>query len=133
MFLLAAFVIFMSMKESEYFSGAKYDIRVVNGFTDNSSLALVIWCSSGDENLGGRALQVGDDYSWSVETSIWGTTLSRCTMKWDAIRKQFDAFHGRRDVWRCGPLRTCFWLVREDGFYFSNDQVNWKKVFSWDV
>ncbi|KAL6344304.1 hypothetical protein AAG906_037875 [Vitis piasezkii] len=131
MFLLAAFIIFMSLKQSENFSGAEYDVRIVNGFTDNSSLALVIWCTSDNKDIGGRALQVGDDFSWSVKTNLWGATPFHCTMKWDATRKQFDAFQVQRDVQRCGPLRTCFWLVREDGFYFSNDQVNWKKDFSW--
>ncbi|RVW88427.1 hypothetical protein CK203_043902 [Vitis vinifera] len=117
--------------QSQFFSGTIYDVRVVNGFTDNSSLVLVIWCSSQHNDLGGRALQAGDDFSWSLKTNLWATTLFHCTMKWDQRRTSFEAFQVQRDSQRCGPFRTCFWLVKEDGFYFSNDQVNWKKDFSW--
>ncbi|KAK0608494.1 hypothetical protein LWI29_031563 [Acer saccharum] len=64
----------------------------------HSSLPLVIWCSSGDSDLGGRALQEGDDFSWSLTTTnfFWGSSTSSnflCTMKWDAKRKRFDAFN----------------------------------------
>ncbi|KAI6694069.1 hypothetical protein NL676_021779 [Syzygium grande] len=94
---------------------------------------LVIWCSSdyhGD--MGGRALQEGDDFSWVVRANFWGGAARFvCTIKWDGTRRRFDAFKAERDGRRCGPLRKCSWLVREDGFYFSSDEVNWKKDFSW--
>ncbi|KAK9288390.1 hypothetical protein L1049_016846 [Liquidambar formosana] len=122
----------MIMMQPEYlFQGLEYDVRVVNGFTSNSSLPLVIWCSSKDQNLGGRALQEGDDFSWSLKANFWGTAHFLCTIKWDQKRKSFDAFWVHRDSHRCGPLRRCFWLVKEDGFYFSNDETNWKKEFAW--
>ncbi|CAN6547630.1 unnamed protein product [Malus baccata var. baccata] len=131
-FALAFFVICMSILEPQNFYGTEYKIRVVNGFTNNSSLPLVIWCASQNSDLGGRALQEHDDFSWSLRTSLWGTTdLFKCTMKWDRIRRSFEAFKASRDIQRCGPFRKCSWLVREDGFYFSNDEVNWKKDFSW--
>ncbi|KAM7258271.1 hypothetical protein ACFE04_014012 [Oxalis oulophora] len=118
--------------QPEYFSEVEYEVRVINGFTNNSSLPLVIWCISQDMDLGGRALQEKDDYSWNIKTSLWAFNRQyQCTMKWEEKRKKFDAFQFPRDVNRCGLLRKCFWLVREDGFYFSNDNVVWKKAFSW--
>ncbi|CBI33341.3 hypothetical protein VitviT2T_006892 [Vitis vinifera] len=131
MFCFSLCIILMSFRQSQFFNGTIYDVRVVNGFTDNSSLVLVIWCSSQHNDLGGRALQAGDDFSWSLKTNLWATTLFHCTMKWDQRRTSFEAFQVQRDSQRCAPFRTCFWLVKEDGFYFSNDQVNWKKDFSW--
>lgn len=134
MLFLGVYIVFMSARESGLFSGITYDVCVVNGFTNNSSLALVIWCSSQSKDLGGRALQAGDDFSWSLRTRTWGAaTLFHCTMKWDQRRTRFEAFQVQRDSQRCAPSRTCFWLVKEDGFYFSNDQVNWKKDFSWST
>ncbi|KAD4384139.1 hypothetical protein E3N88_24307 [Mikania micrantha] len=117
----------MSSKQlPEYFTihGITYQIRVVNGFTSNSSLPLVIWCASVQEgDIGGRALQEGDDYTWDTRLSIWRRTPGySCTIKWDGIRKKFEAFD---EVSRCGSLRKCSWLVKEDGFYFSNDESNW--------
>ncbi|CAI9290529.1 unnamed protein product [Lactuca saligna] len=126
----------MAMKhhQPEYFSihGIRYHVRVVNGFTNNSSLPLIIWCASQDGDIGGRALQEGDDFSWNTRHSFWTSTPAfSCTMKWDQIRKKFKAFQIHRDRSRCGVSRKCLWLVREDGFYFSNDEYNWVKDFSW--
>lgn len=124
-------VVYMLILQPDQLHGREYDVRVVNGFTNNNSLPLVIWCASKDSDLGGRALQEHDDFSWRLRTNLWGTTHFLCTMKWDQKRKSFDAFKVPRDIYRCGPLRKCSWLVREDGFYFSNDEVNWKREFSW--
>ncbi|KAF7837360.1 S-protein-like protein 5 [Senna tora] len=111
--------------------GTEYSVRVINGFTNNSSLPLVIWCSSEEADLGGRALQERDDFSWTMRPNLWSTNLMKCTMKWDRTRKRFDAFRASRDVRRCAPLKMCSWMVTEHGFYFSNDQVNWYKDFEW--
>ncbi|KVH91049.1 Plant self-incompatibility S1 [Cynara cardunculus var. scolymus] len=124
----------MKQHQPQYFSihGITYEIRVVNGFTNNSSLPLVIWCASQDANIGGRALQEGDDFSWDARISFWTANPAfSCTMKWDRTRKKFEAFQVHRDRPRCRLLRKCSWLVKEDGFYFSNDESNWVKDFSW--
>ncbi|KAL0548058.1 hypothetical protein IC582_012499 [Cucumis melo] len=119
---------------TEQLFGIEYEVRVINGFTNNSSLPLVIWCASKDGDIGGRALQEHDDFSWPVKTNFWITTTTSqfsCTVKLDRTRKSFDAFKVPRDIYRCSALRKCSWLVMEDGFYFSDDEVNWKKDFSW--
>ncbi|XP_023515117.1 S-protein homolog 5-like [Cucurbita pepo subsp. pepo] len=126
-----SFFIFIIQPDRLYLHGVVYEVRVINGFTNNSSLPLVIWCSSKDSDLGGRALQEHDDFSWRVTTKMWNTNQFCCTMKWDAKRKSFDAFKVPRDFYRCGIFKKCSWLVREDGFYFSPDEVNWKKDFQW--
>ncbi|KAG7018836.1 Self-incompatibility protein S1, partial [Cucurbita argyrosperma subsp. argyrosperma] len=131
--LFPFFTVFMSLLPPEQLYGIEYEVRVINGFTNNSSLPLVIWCASKDCDIGGRALQEHDDFSWPVRTNFWITTTSQfsCTVKLDRTRKSFDAFKVPRDIYRCSALRKCTWLVLEDGFYFSDDEVNWKKDFSW--
>ncbi|GFQ06960.1 hypothetical protein PHJA_002840100 [Phtheirospermum japonicum] len=97
-------------------------------------MPLVVWCVSYNAgDIGGRALQERDDYSWTVENNSIFSSSPRfdCTMKWDAKRKRFEAFRASRDRYRCGARRQCLWLVKEDGFYFSNDGVNWIKDFPW--
>ncbi|KAL5559816.1 hypothetical protein UlMin_036027 [Ulmus minor] len=126
-FLIATLIFFMSISQLR----TEFDVRVINGFSDNSSLPLVIWCSSEDSDLGGRALQERDDFSWRLRTNFWNNQRFICTMKWDQRRKRFEAFKVPRDVRRCSLLRKCSWLVTENGFYFSSDEVNWKKDFSW--
>ncbi|CAN4095678.1 unnamed protein product [Withania somnifera] len=123
---LATYITFLSLKQPPYhnyyyFGNNIYNIHIINGFTNNSSLPLIVWCSSGER----------DDFSWSVKTKFWKNTMYLCTMKLDQKRRKFEAFHGVRDVQRCNPTKHCFWLVKEDGFYFSNDEIYWKKDFSW--
>ncbi|KAM7488376.1 hypothetical protein LguiB_025860 [Lonicera macranthoides] len=135
--VLSSYIILISIWQQSYnyyyFQGTKvYDVRIINGFTQNSSLPLVIWCRTGEGgDLGGRALQEGDDYAWSVKTNFWKSNNFVCTMKWEKKRKSFEAFKGPRDGVRCGALRKCSWLVKEDGFYFSSDEISWTKEFSW--
>ncbi|XP_071699965.1 uncharacterized protein [Rutidosis leptorrhynchoides] len=127
----------MSMKhhQPEYFSinGVTYQVSVVNGFTNNSSLPLVIWCvTQNGDDIGGRALQEGDDFSWDITLGFWTSTPAfSCTMKWDRTRKKFEPFQVHRERPKCGTLRKVSWLVKEDGFYFNDDEGNWIKDFSW--
>uniref|UniRef100_A0A3Q7I985 S-protein homolog n=1 Tax=Solanum lycopersicum TaxID=4081 RepID=A0A3Q7I985_SOLLC len=111
-----------------------YNIHIINGFTNNSSVPLVVWCISSDNvDLGGRALQERDEFSWSVKSTFWKNTKFLCTMKFDNQRRSFQAFQRRRDIQRCYPTRECFWLVKEDGFYYSNDEIYWRKDFNWTL
>ncbi|KAH6768399.1 hypothetical protein C2S51_013735 [Perilla frutescens var. frutescens] len=130
----AAYMAVIVMKQHSTLGNRIYDVRIINGFTNNSSLPLVVWCVAADgENIGGRALQERDDYSWSVEVGLLIRSSTRfvCTLKWDAMRKKFEAFRATRDRYRCGATAQCLWLVKEDGFYFSNNGVHWIKDFPW--
>ncbi|CAA7045679.1 unnamed protein product [Microthlaspi erraticum] len=112
--------------------GEEYDVRVINSFRGNSSVPLVIWCNSPQGDMGGRALQEGDDFGWTAKMELWSwRQVYTCTMKWESKRKRFEAFKVSRDSNRCGITKKCSWSVREDGFYFSSDEVYWTKDFSW--
>uniref|UniRef100_A0A7N0V2T5 S-protein homolog n=1 Tax=Kalanchoe fedtschenkoi TaxID=63787 RepID=A0A7N0V2T5_KALFE len=131
-FCILSLIVFLSAKHPSshhYFQKSEYHVRITNGFSSNSSLPLIIWCSSERDELGSLALQEGDDFSWSLKSNFLGTVGGHqytCTMKWDLRRRSFVAFSGGR-----GESRKCLWLVKEDGFYFSEDEVSWKKKFSW--
>ncbi|KAI8549411.1 hypothetical protein RHMOL_Rhmol06G0022700 [Rhododendron molle] len=122
--LASSYIIFVSVRNPDFFVSTRYDVSVINGFKNNSSLPLVIWCSSSRGDMGGRALQEGDDFSWSLETNIWGTPLYGCTMKWDETRKPFVAFEVGRDSSRCAPSRKCFWLCQDD-FEITIIRIHW--------
>ncbi|KAK9671722.1 hypothetical protein RND81_12G050200 [Saponaria officinalis] len=136
LFLVSLCMFFVTLKQPHYVhdnNTITYNVRVINGFTNNSSLPLVIWCATPETDMGGRALQEGDDYSWRLTPNYWGRGTNRvyCTLKWDQKRKKFDAFYASRDVRRCSPSKMCLWLVKEDGFYFSSDGLVFIKDFSW--
>jgi hypothetical protein len=131
-FSASIIIVMVVMQRSQYlFSSDEYYVRVINGFTNNSSVPLVIWCSSDEMDLGSRAMQEHDDFSWIMRPNLWSSNHMKCTMKWDNIRKKFDAFKASRDAERCGTNRICSWRVTQDGFYFSNDEVNWRIDFTW--
>ncbi|XP_073054054.1 uncharacterized protein [Primulina eburnea] len=126
-----------SVKEiTSYLSTKTYDVRIINGFTSNSSMPLVVWCASQEgDDMGGRALQEREDYGWSIDAGLFSRP-SRfvCTAKWGWRRKKFEAFWLSRDKYRCGVRRRCFWLVKEDGIYFvknNDNEGNWTRDFSW--
>ncbi|CAM8989462.1 unnamed protein product [Rhodiola kirilowii] len=133
-FCLLTFIFFLSTEHNpHYFGKSEYHVRITNGFSNNSSLPLIIWCSSQYDELGSLALQEGDDFSWSLKSNIFAVARSQytCTMKWDMRRRKFVAFSGHRDARGFSESRMCLWLVKEDGFYFSSDETNWSKKFSW--
>ncbi|KAL7081322.1 hypothetical protein ACP275_14G032700 [Erythranthe tilingii] len=132
LFGLSLYTTFIVFIQPAYF-GNTYEVRIINGFSNNSSLPLVVWCVSHDSgDIGGRALQERDDYSWTVKINpFWGSSRFVCTMKWDEKTKKFEVFRASRDKYRCGECGECFWLVKEDGFYFSNNGINWIKNFPW--
>ncbi|XP_022138737.1 S-protein homolog 5 [Momordica charantia] len=133
LFLLSSFSFIIFAIFILFLHSVVFEVRVINGFQNNSSLPLVIWCSSKHSDLGGRALQEHDDFGWRVTTTLWNADHHRfsCTIKWDSKRKSFDAFKVPRDFYRCRVFNKCSWLVTEHGFYFSPDEVNWKKDFQW--
>lgn len=136
---LALYIALLTLKQQLSAAGRTYTVRIVNGFSNNSSLPLVVWCvGPRGVDIGGRALQERDDYSWSVQVGFgWSSARTRfvCTVKWDRRRRKFEAFRARRDEYRCGGGGggggQCLWLVKEDGFYFSNDGIKWIKDFAW--
>lgn len=132
------YIALLTLKQHLSSAGRIYAVRIINGFSNNSSLPLVVWCVGprGGDDIGGRALQERDDYSWTVRVGFgwWRSTGARfvCTVKWDRMRRKFEAFRERRDEYRCGGGGgQCLWLVKEDGFYFSNNGIKWIKDFAW--
>ncbi|KAK2982090.1 hypothetical protein RJ640_003013 [Escallonia rubra] len=103
----------MAIRQTEYYCchyvhRTMHEVHIINGFTSNSSMPLVIWCKSNQGYLGGHALQEGDDYILSFETNFWQRTdLLFCTMKWDRKRMSFEAFPLRRRSYNFGALGKC--------------------------
>ncbi|XP_076889131.1 S-protein homolog 29-like [Bidens hawaiensis] len=132
--IVLMFIKYLHTQHDFSIQGSEYQIRVVNGFTNNSSVPLVIWCTTQDGDIGGRALQEGDDYTWYTRLTLWTwapTPTYSCTIKWDTTRKTFEAFLPHRDRVRCGSRKKCLWLVKEDGVYFSDDESDWVKDYLW--
>ncbi|KAK2979999.1 hypothetical protein RJ640_020025 [Escallonia rubra] len=115
----------------------EFQVNVVNGISDN----ILIRCQSKDNDLGFHTLHVGDDFSWHFQTNLIGGTLFFCHFWWNSKDKSFNVFDETQWEDKCqyhegsGPFRKCFWLVKPDGFYFSNYNgpfpTGWEKIYGW--
>ncbi|KAL2469550.1 Plant self-incompatibility protein S1 family [Abeliophyllum distichum] len=114
-----------------------YDVHVVNGLPDSPN-PLWVHCASGNDDLGERILHENEDFHWHFRDGILGRTLFFCHFWWGSKQRSFEVFHnpekcefgyGRHDH------NPCYWLVKPDGFYFSNlfppPPSSLKKIYDW--
>ncbi|KAI5655991.1 hypothetical protein M9H77_24784 [Catharanthus roseus] len=108
----------------------RYTVHVINNLPSNQFL-LKIHCASGDDDLGFHNLTVNQDFNWSFRVNIRGTTLFFCHFWWQNKDKAFEVFNNYIATKTCRT--NCYWLVREDGFYFTDDidKIPPQKVEFW--
>lgn len=84
---------------------------------------LAIRCKSKNDNLGDHDLRVGQSKRFEFSDNVWKTTLFWCNM-WQApsyrVHQRFDAY---RSKWKRHLDPTYFWIAREDGVYFREDEL----------
>ncbi|GMI87897.1 hypothetical protein like AT3G24060 [Hibiscus trionum] len=113
-----------------------YHIHIVNDLPNDlppGIPSLNIHCKSADRDIGEKAMFSRDDYEFDTKVNLFATTLFFCNAKWLEGKQQcFNAFKARRDEHRCRKYHnSCLWSVREDGIYFSDDNVNWVNAYPW--
>lgn len=102
----------------EHTIGAKSRLVLVNELHNK---VLAIRCKSKNDNLGDHDLRVGQSKEFRFNDNVWLTTLFWCNM-WQApsyrVHQVFDAY---RSQWKRFLDPTYFWIAREDGIYFRED------------
>ncbi|KAM7462282.1 hypothetical protein LguiA_030403 [Lonicera macranthoides] len=116
-------------KCEEYISFfSKKEIHIVNGLPDNT-YSLVFRCQSKDDDLGEHQLLVGQEYYWKFRVNFFKTTLFFCHFYWGDQDNVFDVFRASTPFPDCSPAADdtprCYWLVKDDGFYYSNEMRNY--------
>ncbi|KAK3017543.1 hypothetical protein RJ639_007415 [Escallonia herrerae] len=116
-----------------------YELHVISRIPQ-SYPPLTIRCQSKDDDLGYHTLYAGDDFHWRFRNNVIGTTLFFCHFWWDSKQKVFDVFNMK--VWadKCkvnnfGSLNTCYWMVNNLGFFFTNrysESGYWEKIYDWE-
>ncbi|XP_058202569.1 S-protein homolog 2-like [Rhododendron vialii] len=88
-------------------------------------------CQSKDDDLGNQTLSTGGYYDFHFHPSF--RTLFFCHFYWNSLDKSFDVYapnlagsceHGVVNY-------DCFWRVTPMGFYFSNNDKDYKFAKSW--
>ncbi|KAE8698834.1 putative Leucine-rich repeat receptor-like protein kinase family protein [Hibiscus syriacus] len=113
-----------------------YHIHIVNDLPNDMPPGvppLKIHCKSGDRDIGEMPMFPHDDYQFDTKVDWFATTLFFCSVDWlEGKQQSFDAFVARRDEHRCRKYHnSCLWSVREDGIYFSDDNLNWFNTYPW--
>lgn len=117
-----------------------YTVFIVDGQINN----LKVHCKSGEDDIGDKKLTVPQYFHWTFRMNFVGTTLYVCDFRWmtsnDNVlkNKTFDVFD-MRISFMCGErfdVNNCYWLVREDGFYFAKDDRpfpdGWQFMYNWE-
>ncbi|XP_027165933.1 S-protein homolog 24-like [Coffea eugenioides] len=102
----------------------RYYLYVHNGLPDDST-PLTVHCASGNDDIGYHNLTVNQDLTWSFHMNFFRNTLYFCHFWRGAKSAMFDVYN---DTWAyyCGHYhqsdKYCYWLVKENGFYFTGQQ-----------
>ncbi|XP_022722238.1 S-protein homolog 18-like [Durio zibethinus] len=135
--LLALCIFFpLAFAVSEDLLFIKYHIHIINDLPSdlppNVPSVLLLHCKSKDKDLGQRSMLQHEDYTWDSRINLFRTTLFFCQASWEGKQRNFDAFDANRDEHRCREYHnSCLWSVRDDGFYFSNDNSTWTNEYPW--
>ena len=115
-------------------------VHIINGLPSNNN-PLNFRCQSKDDDLGYHTLLVGEEYYWEFHLNFFiPNTLFFCHFYWQSKDKSFDVFDGLMKFPSCNHPSLhdikCFWLVKADGFYFSEhrgdpNSPDWNKLVSW--
>ncbi|KAJ0013529.1 hypothetical protein Pint_21529 [Pistacia integerrima] len=109
----------------------KFRVHIINALShDNDNL--IIHCYSLDDDLGEHNLRVGDEFTFKFGRHVILTTRFWCDMKYGSDHsKTIDVFTENIGDKYCCHTNKCFWSIREDGIYFSNNNQSWVKWYDW--
>ncbi|XAR62730.1 hypothetical protein NMG60_11017590 [Bertholletia excelsa] len=128
-FLLLSLLIFRTEGQRPGILTRPYRVHIFDNL-DAGSGPLTVRCKSKDDDLGLRNLYPGNDYSWHFNERFLGETLFFCRFWWMKKTISFTVFHDQ-EAHDCNYTVDCYWSVRVDGFYFSNNMKSWKKRYDW--
>lgn len=110
-------------------------MHVISDIPNDQPLPLLLQCQSKDTYLGRHSLKKGEELAWHFGNNIFiSNTLFFCHFYWGSKSQVFDVFN-QKFLHECLPATSrdysCYWLVKPDGFYRSNNNTNWKKKYDW--
>ncbi|KAL7184248.1 hypothetical protein ACSBR2_026407 [Camellia fascicularis] len=109
-------------------------VHIINSLPANDD-HLQVRCQSKDDDLGMHTLTNGQEFNWKFHLNFQGSTLFFCHFYWDTKDISFDVYN-RHIYPSCGTLEShvlnCYWSVRSDGFYLSDDNYSWKMINKWN-
>lgn len=113
----------------------KVTVHIISG-VPNTPKPLECRCQSGDDDLGMHKINMRDEFYWEFSPNIGFTTHLFLPFLLGAEQVRFDVYNKSLDhlCKKAGPTvkpYDCYWLVKPDGFYLSNDDKNYAKMNGW--
>ncbi|KAL7229843.1 hypothetical protein ACSBR2_008405 [Camellia fascicularis] len=109
-------------------------VHIINSLPANSK-PLLARCQSRDDDFGMHTLTNGQEFYWRFYINFFGSTLFFCHFYWDTKDVSQVVFDNRIFENYCQTPHThddnCYWSVRSDGFYLSDDNSTWSKQYDW--
>ncbi|KAG8485322.1 hypothetical protein CXB51_021454 [Gossypium anomalum] len=114
----------------------RWHVYVVNGLSDGRML--FVHCKSKDNDLGGRNLDVGTNFTWSFQQHIFRRTLFWCYASKDdndydggGAHASFKVFWQDVLLFHKCSWKDCIWIAKDDGIYIKNvprnaDEFRWQ-------
>lgn len=90
-------------------------------------------CQSVDNDLRTQTLNQGQVFSWGFHPGLFLWTLYFCHFYWCSQDKSIEVYSKKIDGFckdKDGKF-NCYYRVQRDGFYFSNDNLNYKLIDKW--
>ncbi|XP_058181141.1 S-protein homolog 29-like [Rhododendron vialii] len=111
----------------------KNQVHVINDIPDSPE-PLRVRCTSLDIVADLHTLKKGQELNWTFGPDASGSAVYPCHFYWQSKNKLFNVYDGRVRQYCRLPVPNvyaCYWSARPDGFYVSNDESSWKKIYGW--
>lgn len=72
-----------------------------------------------------------EEFRFEFTVDFWKKTHFGCDMGFGTNERTVDVFQTGIEIHTCRSTGNCFWSMREDGIYFSNNDQSWVKKYDW--
>ncbi|KAL1542406.1 hypothetical protein AAHA92_26505 [Salvia divinorum] len=119
-FLLIAssFLLQPTASQPNCFLDNKYAVYIVSNLPPKSP-PLQVHCISKDDDLGHHNLTQNVEYRFAF-CEIAFVTMFSCRFRWNGHDRGFHVYDANWDYNRCRSAGICYYVVKSDGFYFTN-------------
>ena len=121
---LVIFFLWASL-QAERCSSSGFEMKNELPAEEYADVRLDILVNSETKVIEDRVLNIGETLKWgATQNAIYYVLAVLGNIKFASVR----GFDPTRDA----SHETVFWLIKEDGFYFSYDNASWKMDSQWD-
>ncbi|PIM97063.1 hypothetical protein CDL12_30474 [Handroanthus impetiginosus] len=114
----------------------KFDVYIHNSLPNNNS-PLLIHCFSGDDDFGNHTLRMNEDFHWEFRMNIILSTEYFCRFRWGSRDKRYKVFNKHLapncEGFKAKDPNICYWSIRDDGFWISNQipPITLVQIYTW--